>query len=137
MRNNSRSRVIQSLYRGVCPFAFFHPDESNIDLQGWGSNHPYLEEGIEKFRPSIIVEIGAWKGGSSIFMAEKLREFAVDGVILSVDTWLGAEDHWTNDEWFPSLRIEKGIPNLQETFMTNVCAKRLTDYILFLFPWIA
>jgi cephalosporin hydroxylase len=54
--------------------------------------------GRRTLRPSIVVEIGVWKGSSVITLASKMKELNLDGVVIAVDTWLGAWDHWTNEE---------------------------------------
>ena len=130
MSTRVKQDIVKKLYRGIDPFSFFSGNESDIDFQGWGSNHPYLREVIQSVKPELIVEIGVWKGGSSTYMAENLKNLNLSSAIIAIDTWLGAEDHWTSDKWFDSLKIREGLPNLQKTFMTNVQAKSLTDYII-------
>lgn len=125
-----RQEIVQRLWRGRDPFEAFPRPLYAQDLQGWGSQHPYLTETITQLRPSVIVEIGVWKGGSTITMASALRALQQDGVVLSVDTWLGAWDHWTNDEWFPHLAWDHGYPQIQRIFMSNVLAAGLQDYVL-------
>jgi predicted O-methyltransferase YrrM len=45
--------------------------------------------GRRTLRPSIV-EIGVWKGSSVITLASKMKELNLDGVVIAVDTWLGA-----------------------------------------------
>lgn len=130
MATCAKRDVVQKLYRGVDPFAFFVANESDVDFQGWGSNHSYLQEVIQSVQPGLVVEIGVWKGGSSMFMAENLKKFNLQSAIISIDTWLGAEDHWINNKWFDSLKIQGGMPVLQKIFMTNVKAKSLDEFII-------
>ena len=101
-----------------------------IDTQGWGQHHHYLTEGIRSHRPSVVVEVGVWKGASSLIMAEEMRKCQIDGVIICVDTWLGAADHWQNDDFFAELAFDQGYPSIQKKFMANVLAHDLQDYIL-------
>jgi hypothetical protein len=96
------------------------PDGHHPDLQGWASDHPAFEEAIAGLRPRVVVEVGVWKGAATIHMAKLLRKYGVDGFVIAVDTWLGSSEHWTNDRWFPDLRVEKGYPSLYRTFVNNV-----------------
>lgn len=130
MNTQSKSELVDKLYRGIDPFSFFRPDENAIDLQGWGNNHPYLRQSIQRIKPSVVIEIGVWKGGSCFTMADEIRKLSLDAVVLAIDTWRGSAEHWCSDEWFPSLRIAGGVSHIQETFMSNTMAKSLQDIIL-------
>ena len=65
-----------------------------LDLQGWNSGHPVFDEIISNDRPPVILDVGVWKGGSTIFMAKLVRENGNDGVIVAIDTFLGSPEHW-------------------------------------------
>ena len=95
--------VVQALWRGQSPYAGFVAERFKPDAQGWNSDHPFLADTLRTVRPGLVVEIGVWKGGSTIHMASVLRDAGIDGVVLAVDTWLGSWEHWQQDEWFPSL----------------------------------
>ncbi len=122
--------VRQKLWRGRDPFAGFPDRLIATDEQGWHSRHPYLAEAIETLRPRIIVEVGVWKGGSTLFMANRLRELGLDAVVIAVDTWLGAWDHWRNDKWFEELCFDHGYPRLYDKFAANVVRNGLQDYVV-------
>ena len=125
-----RSALVNKIYQGVDPLVGVHLDKDRCDSQGWASVHPYLTSTIEEIKPSVIVEIGVWKGGSSLTMARKLKELGLQSVIISVDTWLGAWDHWLQPEWFESLKLEGGYPTLFRTFVANILSEDLQQYIL-------
>lgn len=129
-RSTARETVLAKLWHGSDPFVGFPADRYTPDMQGWGSSHPYLGAGVEALRPAIIVEIGVWKGGSVISMASRLKALGVDGVVIAVDTWLGAWDHWLNRRWFHDLSFEWGMPQLMRTFMCNVATEELQDYVV-------
>ena len=76
-----------------------------------------FEDLIIKTRPSLIIEIGSWKGGSAIHMANVCVRHGLDTEIVCVDTWLGGLDAWTIPEWFP---LRNGMPFLYEQFVANV-----------------
>lgn len=122
-----RDALLATLWRGRDPYAGFPRHLYERDTQGWGSQHPYLAELGEA---RLIVEVGVWKGASTIAMASLLRERGVDGVVLAVDTWLGAVDHWIKDKWFDQLGFDHGYPSLARKFLANIIAAELTGHVL-------
>jgi hypothetical protein len=127
---NVRERLLKKVWRGQDPFLNFPSRLYRQDHQGWGSSHPYLSDAIDALHPSVVVEVGVWKGGSAISLASKMKAMNLDGVVIAVDTWLGAWDHWTNDEWFSHLNFSNGFPALYNTFAANIVGEGLQDYIL-------
>lgn len=126
----TRADILRTLWRGHDPFAGFPRHLFETDTQGWGSTHRWLTESLETLRPRIILEVGVWKGGSSIAMASELRRLQIDGVVIAVDTWLGAWDHWIQDEWFQHLGWDHGYPTMSRKFMQNVLAHQLQDFVI-------
>lgn len=123
--------IVAKIWHGNDPFSGFPFNPARVDIQGWsGSRHPWLEETVRDTKPRIIVEIGVWKGASAIHMAEVLRALKSPAVIICIDTWLGAEDHWADSKWLGSLQMDKGYPTIFQTFMNNVVSKGLQDYIV-------
>lgn len=128
--HSARYRMVQALWQGRDPCAGFPIDLYQTDTQGWNSDHPYLREAIAEIKPTCIVEIGVWKGGSTITMAKKLKELALDGFVIAVDTWLGSSEHWIDRELSMHLCINNGYPNLFYKFMSNIIAKEVRDYVI-------
>ena len=95
--NPTRQMLIDRLWRGNDPFRGFPWNLFDYDLQGWNSQHAYLKDTITSLRPSIIVEIGVWKGGSTVFMANAAKALGLPSVVIAVDTWLGSSEHWLTD----------------------------------------
>src|SRR5215831_9546645 len=112
-----RDELSGTIWHGLDPFAGFPQHLYEVDLQGWGEDHPYLTQSVTEIRPRVIVEVGVWKGASVATMAARLKELRVDGVVLAIDTWLGSSEHWTTRHWFDNLAIEHGRPALQKMFM--------------------
>src|ERR1700744_5763069 len=108
-----RTMVIDRIYRGHDPFVGFPEGLYVQDMQGWQSQHPILRTAAARRNPILIVEIGVWKGGSTITMADTIRKNEADGVVIAVDTWLGSWEHWLNDGWFSALGGDHGYPTLQ------------------------
>lgn len=111
-------------------FADYQLDESRVDLQGWNSKHPFFEAAIDSAEPSLIIELGVWKGMSSIHMAElvKARGFACE--ILAIDTWLGSSAHLSTAGRRDELSPEHGYPTLYRTFLANVKSTGHDDVIV-------
>ncbi|MGU3362365.1 class I SAM-dependent methyltransferase [Methylobacterium sp. M6A4_1b] len=128
-RTNRRA-IVDALWHGRDPFA--RPPDSlrPRDLQGWRSLHPFLDGAVAEFRPSVIVEIGAWKGASTLHLARSLAAHGVDGTVIAVDTWLGAVDHWADADLFGELAMENGYPSLYRTFLANVLREGLADRVV-------
>ncbi len=127
---NLRKQVLEKLWYGIEPFEDASAAVGREDFQGWRSDHPYLTSVVRKMRPKLIVEIGVWKGGSTITMAECLRKEEIPGLVISVDTWLGSWDHWKQQTWFNNLRMEEGYPTIYRTFVANVLKRNLQDFVI-------
>lgn len=125
--------IRKQLYKDIDIYSGFNIDQTKVDLQGWGSDHPLLAWTIENLKPSLIIEVGSWKGRSAINMAKKIESLNIDCEILCVDTWLGSPEHWLGKEstqhWYDSLKIINGRPNLYDTFLNNVVAYKCEKYI--------
>jgi GR25 family glycosyltransferase involved in LPS biosynthesis len=124
-----KDELLHKIWRGLDPFAHHPKNLYEHDTQGWNSAHPYLTEAIDEIRPGVVVEIGVWKGTSAMTMARKLKELRLDGVVIAIDTWLGAWDHWTSD-WFEYLSFDKGFPAIYHKFIENVMHDDLRDVII-------
>ncbi|MFG1465378.1 class I SAM-dependent methyltransferase [Xanthobacter sp. DSM 24535] len=125
-----RAELVQKLWHGNDPFSSFDPSGIPVDTQGWGSTHPYLAQSVREVQPALVIEIGAWKGGSVITLAKAIRDLGLNGVVLAVDTWLGSAEHWADPAMFASLRIAQGYPSLYRTFMANIIREGLEPYVL-------
>ena len=115
-----RDELLSTLWGGSDPFADHTAFEGRVDHQGWASDNPMLRQTIRKVRPRTVIEVGVWKGGSVLTMADEIEILGLDAVLIAIDTWLGAADHWWQPEWKASLRIENGYPTLFKTFAANV-----------------
>ncbi|KQO60455.1 MULTISPECIES: class I SAM-dependent methyltransferase [unclassified Methylobacterium] len=126
----TRRAVIDALWHGRDPFANPPDDLRPLDLQGWRSVHPYLDEAIIEFRPHVVVEIGAWKGASTLHLARTMAAHGIEGTVIAVDTWLGAVDHWADSGLFAELATEHGYPSLYRSFLANVLREGLADRVV-------
>lgn len=92
-----------------------------FDAQGWNSYHHYLVDAMHRHRPGVVVEVGVWKGASTFTMASRLREMAVDGAVIAVDTWCGSAEHWLS--WGHRR-------DLYDQFASNVMAMDLQSHVV-------
>lgn len=102
------------------------------DRQGWGSDHPIIRTYIEKLRPERIAEVGVWKGRCALNMVRYCRDLGVDAEIICIDTWLGSPEHWTrrdNANFYQSLKIKNGYPQIYLTFVRNVVEEKAEEFI--------
>lgn len=89
-----------------------------LDLQGWNGDLPIFRRLIEEVRPSLVIEVGTWKGQSASTMAQILRWYG--GKIVCVDTWLGSLemiDCPHRSEW---LERRNGMPGIYWRFLSNM-----------------
>lgn len=127
--NPARQTMVGKLWRGSDPFRGLPGNLFEFDLQGWNSQHPYLSESIAELRPKVILEIGVWKGGSTVFMANELKKHALSSVVIAVDTWLGSSEHWMGQS-NSDLSFLNGRPALYYKFLSNVIHAKVADYVV-------
>ncbi len=119
--------LMQRLY-GHDIWAEYIPRHVEPSVQGWHGRHPSLSRLTSSPGQKIVVDIGVWKGQSTITMANTLKANNINGVVLAVDTWLGSPEHWTGA--FAQFRRDHGMPGLYWTFLSNVVRAGLTDYVI-------
>jgi len=91
------------------------------DLQGWASQHPIFAQVFSAVKPSIVVEVGSWKGASIVHMASLAHKMNIETQFVCVDTWLGSNDTlWLNPEFRASLLLQHGYPSMFRQFIFNV-----------------
>lgn len=123
--------LIARIHFGVNPYVGFpvagwQPEDPHV----WDSQHEWFRKTIDDVSPRIIIEVGSFKGGSAIHMAQHLKELGLDAAIVCVDTWLADKWLWLDPVWRPHLHFVNGRPDYYNVFMRNVIAAGLTDYIV-------
>ena len=95
------------------------------DPSGWGGDSPAFAEILTETRPSLIIEVGTWKGASALHMAGILDDLGLTETrILCIDTWLGALEFradLADTERFQALECRHGYPTVYYRFLANVC----------------
>lgn len=98
-----------------------------IDDQGWVNvSIETLEEHITSLKPELIIEVGAWKGLSTIIMASLCARNKLDTKIITIDTWLGAQEHWDLLDKYRDCGYPIG---LYKQFLANVIANDFDEII--------
>ncbi|HEY6699379.1 MAG TPA: class I SAM-dependent methyltransferase [Pseudolabrys sp.] len=101
-----------------------------LDLQGWNSGHEAFRDIITKNRPPVVIDVGVWKGGSTLFLANLLRETGTNGTVIAIDTFLGSSEHWDQSKEHRNLMPCKNGRPLYEQFLTNVVRTGMQDLIV-------
>lgn len=120
---------MQALYSGDVYEGFM--SSCAPDLQGWNRTEPILAELVAQHRPTVIVDVGVWKGASTIHFAELLHRNRIDGVVIAVDTFLGSPEHWRGGHEAQHIgRRWHGRPALYEQFLANVIDRDVAGYVV-------
>lgn len=126
-----RQLLPENPYEGF-PVDRFAADEGD-NPQGWGYRHWVFEYLLKAARPSLIVEVGTWKGASAIRMAQLSKTLGLDAAVVCVDTWLGSPEHIRKPDrnrHTDSLNRQWGYPQLYHTFIANVLKWNCEDVIV-------
>jgi methyltransferase family protein len=100
------------------------------DMQGWNSTHPLFEDLLRQVKPTVVVEVGSWKGASIIHMAKIARTLNLTTKFICVDTWLGSNDVlWLEPQYRKSLLLRHGYPSMFRQFILNIMANEVADDI--------
>lgn len=100
------------------------------DIQGWGSTSPIFEGVLKFVKPSLVIEIGTWKGASVIHMAKLAEAEKLDTRFICVDTWLGSNDTlWVDPDYRRSLQLRGGYPSMFRQFIANIQHAGVQDRI--------
>lgn len=119
--------VMQTLY-GENIWEDFALRPASEEVQGWNGNHSSLQRLTSEHGGKVVVDVGVWKGQSTITLANAMKLSGIDGCVVAVDTFLGSPEHWSRLGGLFSRR--NGRPDLYETFLANVHAAGLTDYVV-------
>lgn len=119
----------QTLFNGS-PYDSVDLDAYPMDLQGWCEDPEIFDHIIDTIHPTLIIEVGSWKGTSAHHMVTRAKQHQADATIICIDTWLGSDEHWRHPVWREMLNIKGGRPTLHEQFIANVVHAGLQDHIV-------
>jgi hypothetical protein len=127
-RGAAAPAVMHRLY-GEDVWAGFVPRGTSLadgPVEGWNGNHPTLARLAAA--GGVVVDVGVWKGQSTITMAKAMRAAGADGCVIAVDTFLGSVEHWSYGA--ASFPRRHGMPELYRTFLDNVHLKGVADLVV-------
>lgn len=109
----------------------FEP-KPDAQMQGWNGDHPSLSRLAGLNGAKLVVDVGVWKGQSTINMASAMKDANLDGCIIAVDTFLGSPEHWDASHSGQSSLFSRvnGMPDLYSIFMSNAHKAGVSDYIV-------
>jgi Methyltransferase domain len=120
--------LMQQLY-GANIWNGFEPAFAEAEIQGWNGNHPSLRRLAAMHSPTrIVIDIGVWKGQSTVTMARSMKEGGIDGAVIAIDTFLGSPEHWSFGQVAFARRF--GQPDLYQRFLSNVVGAGVQDYVV-------
>ena len=99
------------------------------DLRGWNGDAPIFKRMVEQVRPKVIVEVGSWKGQSTVSLAKACKELGLDTKIYCVDTWLGAIEFYTHQTEERDLMKKHGYPQVYYQFISNLYHEGVIDMV--------
>jgi hypothetical protein len=108
----------------------FQPSATNAGLQGWNGKHPSLTRlaSASGGGGKVVIDVGVWKGQSTITLATAMKRAGMDGCVIAVDTFLGSSEHWSHP--LPLFSRVNGIPDLYTTFLNNVHRAGLMEHVV-------
>jgi hypothetical protein len=129
MSSTVAQEIMQKLY-GHDIWEDFRPSGANPDVQGWNGHHPSLTRlaSAAGGGGAVVIDVGVWKGQSTITLASAMKCSAKGGCVIAVDTFLGSPEHWFGAS--PLFSRINGVPDLYRTFLSNVHQAGLTEYVV-------
>ena len=121
-----QANLMKALY-GYDIWQNFQPTLTTLVPEGWNGDHPSLRR-LALLGSRIAIDVGVWKGQSTICLALSMKRAGIDGCVIAVDTFLGSLEHWSaGRELFVR---QHGMPNLFQTFLSNVWKAEVSDYVI-------
>jgi hypothetical protein len=118
--------VMQKLYGSDIWEGFQPTRPAQPAIQGWNGNHPVLAQLAGIAAEKVVIDVGVWKGQSTITMAAAMKRAQLDSCVIAVDTFLGSVEHWGAALYARA----NGMPDLYQTFLENAYYSGVADYIV-------
>lgn len=97
------------------PYNGFDFQEYPDNLQGGNGRHRVFAQIISEVKPKVIIEVGVWKGQSTIYMTEIAKTINPKVILIAIDTFLGSPEHWKPkhpNNFQQLLKLKFGYPQL-------------------------
>jgi cephalosporin hydroxylase len=108
-------------------------DYPNDVYTQWGSEDPGFRVVFDRIKPKLVIEVGSWKGGSVLHMADLADELGLETQFVCVDTWQGSLEFWLDQKdptRYGALDLMYGYPMVYFQFLANVCHANQQDRII-------
>jgi len=96
------------------------------NIEGWFDFQEVYELALSKVtnKPAAFIEIGAWMGKSSAYMASRIRDLKLPIDFYAVDTWQGSQN-----ELFHVKTVRRLGGSMLPTWQFYMKCCRVTDYV--------
>jgi hypothetical protein len=122
-----QDQITKSLY-GRNPWANFRALRPPAPvIEGWNGDSPILAELAVRTPNPLAIDVGAFKGQATIFLARHLKAHRPDCCVISIDTFLGAPELWAGNHFFET---RFGLPDIYATFLENVYYHDVSDVVV-------
>jgi len=125
---SQQSAIMQALHGEDIWHGFLPRGPNQQPIHGWNGVFPPFKGLLSEVNNKIFVDVGVWKGQSTVFVAESMRDADIDGCVISIDTFLGSLEHSLRGR--PLFKRTNGRPDLYETFLDNVFYRNLTHLVV-------
>jgi SAM-dependent methyltransferase len=123
-----QARVMRRLHRCDVWQDYIPQPRKEERVCGWNGVHPIFKRLLDAAPIPVFVDVGAWKGQASIFVARLMQQGGRDGCVIAVDTFLGSLQQWrASPKWFER---PQGRADLFERFLQNVFYSELTHLVV-------
>lgn len=102
------------------------------DLQGWNGESPMFSDMVQETKPSVILEVGTWKGQSTVSLANACKKLDLFTTIYCIDTWLGSLEFRQNESYLGKTwdrMLVHGYPSVYYQFLSNMIHRGIVDMI--------
>ena len=97
------------------------------DVPGWFDFQDLYQDMVRSAKPgSHFVEVGAWMGRSTIYLATLIRDSGKPIVLDAVDTWEGSPEREHREA---IAKLEAAGTTLYDTFLSNVRQCQVLDIV--------
>ncbi len=124
---NNIHQLVQSKLYGKNIWEGVNLDLSKCDLQGWNGQHGLLTKFNTNFDHQIVIDLGVWKGQSTLTLANSLKKSNLNGTVIAIDTFLGSPEHHYETLY---SRFPGGRPDLYEIFLANILNYGFESYVI-------
>lgn len=130
-KSGSQPDVARLIHARI-PYEDFDASRFPLDLQGWYGEHPVFGAIVERVQADLVIEVGSWKGQSSVSLGKALEALGPGRQLLCVDTWLGAGEFWDDhdDMRYQGLGLVNGFPSVYYQFLANMVHTGLQDVVV-------